>query len=123
MQKLARVLLSPIVLIPFLCVPAQGASLSGVVVEEGEPVVAAEVRLVDADSRVILRSVSTGAQGSFRFPVNPGIFELLVFKSEYADSWSRRIAVGEADVVRRIELVPRAFAEEEQTDTLDDCNP
>ena len=53
--------------------------MSGVVADEGELVAAAEVRLVDADSRVILG----------------------------------RISVGEADVVRRIELVPTAFPEDE----------
>ncbi len=92
-------------------------------VEEGEPVTAAEVKLVDAENHVILKEVSTGAEGSFRFTVKPAVFDILVFKSQYANSWIRGIVIGEADVFQQIELAPKAFVEDEDTATSDDCDP
>ncbi len=116
--------LSCLVFLLLVCqLPAHGATLSGAVTEQGEPVAEAEVKLVDADNRVILRSTSTRADGTFRFTVKPGTYDILVFKTQYANAWTRGITVGEADVARQIELTPKAFLENDDAGTSDDCDP
>ena len=116
--------LSCLVFLLLICqLTARGATLAGAVTEQGEPVTEAEVKLVDADNRVILRNTTTRADGTFRFTVKPGTYDILVFKSQYANAWSRGVTVGEADVARQIELTPKAFLENDEADTADDCDP
>ncbi len=123
MQNLPGRLFCLVFLVLAWHIPAHGATLSGVVTEEGEPVAEAEVKLVNADNRVILKNVSTGVEGSFRFTVKPGVFDILVFKAQYANAWTRGIMVGEADVFRQIDLIPKAFVGNEDSVTSDDCDP
>lgn len=92
--------------------PARAAAISGVVAEaEGEPVAKAEVMLMNADNRVILRKDYTDSRGAFRFAVKPGVFKIGAFKPTYSTAWIEGVAVRDADVSIRVELEPEAFVE------------
>lgn len=123
MRKVAGRIACVVLLMPVWLMSAYGATLSGTVTEEGEPIAEAEVKLVDAGNRVVVRNVSTDAQGSFRFNVKPGLYDILIFKSQYANTWAKGIRVGEANVYQSVELTPKAFVESEDAASADDCDP
>ncbi|RDH84166.1 MAG: hypothetical protein DIZ78_13075 [endosymbiont of Escarpia spicata] len=100
--------------------PALGLSLSGVVMDDEETVAGVEVMLTDASNNVVLDSVDTNRKGVFRFSVKPGIFNIGAFKNEYTVVWSRGVAVKDTDISIRIEITPKAFAEDPLS-TSDDC--
>ncbi|WP_029134798.1 carboxypeptidase-like regulatory domain-containing protein [Sedimenticola selenatireducens] len=102
--------------------PLQAATLSGVVADEDERLAKVEIILVDADSRITLGSVYTGADGQFRFTVERGKFDVGAFKSGYVSRWTRGIGVGADDVAIEIGLVNEAFAEDHSGSAEDDCN-
>lgn len=99
----------------------QGAVLSGVVVDVGEPVAKAEVMLVNGKNNAILDSAYTDAEGRFRFTVKPGVFNIGTFKSDHATAWRKGIVVQDVDVSVRIELTPNAFLEESSSLSEGDC--
>ena len=96
-------------------------TLSGIVVEEGKGINGAEVMLVDAKTSVLLSSKFSDKSGAFHFPVIPGLFDIGVFKSEYATVWTRGVEIKEIDAAIQVELVPSAFVEDAQEDS-DDCD-
>ena len=122
-QSLVRRLCCLVFVMLAVHIPAHGAMLAGIVTEEGEPVAEAEVKLVNSENRVVLRNVTTDAEGTFRFTVKPGVFDILVFKTQYANTWTKGISVGDGDVFQAIELIPKVFAGDEDTGTSDDCDP
>ncbi|MBL3527140.1 MAG: carboxypeptidase regulatory-like domain-containing protein [gamma proteobacterium endosymbiont of Lamellibrachia anaximandri] len=100
--------------------PVLGFTLSGVVMDDEETVADVEIMLTDASNNVVLDSVYTNRKGAFRFSVKPGIFNIGAFKNEYAVVWTRGVAVKETDLSIRIEITPKAFAEDPLS-TSDDC--
>lgn len=103
---------------------AHGATLAGVVADEGEIVVGAEVILVNASNNVLLGSTYTDRGGAFTFAVDPGIFNVGIFRAEYSTAWSKNVKVGDTDVLLQIELTPEAFSESSSSATSsssDDC--
>jgi len=80
----------------------------------------AEVSLVDAASHILQGNLFSGADGRFHFSVPAGRYHLSVAKEEYADGGARDIVVEQADVVQNIELLPKAFAEQETSS--EDCD-
>ncbi|WP_260292053.1 carboxypeptidase-like regulatory domain-containing protein [Sedimenticola hydrogenitrophicus] len=102
--------------------PLHAATLSGVVADGDERLAKVEIILVDADSRITLGSVYTGADGRFRFTVERGSFDLGAFKSGYVNRWTRGIGVGADDVAIKVQLVNEAFAEDQTGSAEDDCD-
>lgn len=92
-------------------VPAHAATITGIVSEENEPVEKAEIMLVNADTKGVIKRVYSTADGAFQFTVDPGRFNVGVFKSEYTTAWVKGITVQLDDVSIRVELVNEAFAE------------
>ena len=96
-------------------------TLSGIVTEEGKGVSGAEVLLVDEKTSILLASKFSDKSGAFLFPVIPGLFDIGVFKSDYATVWTRGVEIKEIDAAIQVELVPSAFVEGAQEDS-DDCD-
>ncbi len=109
-----------LLLLLFWLSPALGLTLSGVVMDDEETVADVEIMLTDASNNVVLDSVDTNRKGAFRFSVKPGIFNIGAFKNEYATVWTRGVAVTDTDISIRIEIMPKAFAEDPLS-TSDDC--
>ncbi len=63
--------------------------------------------LVDVGNRVVVGNVSADAQGSFRFNVKPGLYDILIFKRQYANTWTKGIRVGEVNVRHARSSLPR----------------
>lgn len=91
--------------------PAQAAIIVGTVAELGKSVTEAEITLVNADNSTIIKSVYSTADGSFRFTVKPGTYNVGVVKPGYVAVWNKGIAVNDSDVTLSIELVDKAFAD------------
>jgi hypothetical protein len=102
--------------------PLHAATLSGVVSDGDERLAKVEIILVDADSRITLGSVYTGADGRFRFTVERGSFDVGAFKSGYSSRWTRKVRVGADDVSIGVELENEAFAEDHSGSAEDDCD-
>lgn len=96
-------------------------SISGIVLDESDPVPMAEVMLVNADSNVLISSTVTNNNGGYRFIVKPGIYKLRLFKEDYASKWVENVSVSGEDVVRNIEITPAAFVSEQPAEASDDC--
>lgn len=94
-----------------LATQAQAATLSGVAEEQGQAVAEAEIMLVNADTSQLLKSIYSAADGSFRFTVAPGTYNLGAQKSGYTLVWKKGITVGASDVTLRIEMLDKAFAD------------
>ena len=75
--------------------------------------------LVNAVNSVRLSSMYTDKHGSFRFPVEQGVFDIGAFKVEYAPVWTRGVEVIQSDVSVEIELVPAAFVDDYVEDSGD----
>ena len=102
---------------------ANAATLSGIVMEEKEAVADAEIVLINAESRIILKKTLSGADGRFSFSVEPGRFNIEASKPDYTDGWSRGVVVSDSDVAVQIKVMNRAFAEENTaTKGSDDCD-
>lgn len=102
---------------------AHAATLSGIVMEEEEAVADAEIVLINAESRIILKKTLSGADGSFSFSVTPGSFNIEASKPDYTDGWSRGVVVSDSDVAVQIKVMNKAFAEENTaTKGSDDCD-
>lgn len=93
--------------------------LAGAVVEAGQPVATAELRLIDAESRVVVDEGITGADGEFQFEVAPGRYDLGVFKADYATMWQRGLQASQDRLDLRIELTPAAFVDGASTSSGD----
>ena len=90
--------------------PAHAATLGGIVAEQGTPIAEAEIILVNADSSQIIKSIYSAADGSFRFTVAPGTYNVGAQKSGYTLLWHKGIAVGDGEVNLRIEMIDKNFA-------------
>lgn len=102
-------------------VPAQAATIDGIVAEQGKPVADAELMLVNADTSQIIKSLYSAADGRFRFSVKPGNYNVGALKSGYTMVWNKGIAIKHSDITLSIELVDQAFADGPLKTTSGDC--
>jgi uncharacterized membrane protein len=100
----------------------QAASLSGVVLDEGEPVAMAEVILVDARNRAVLNEAFTNGQGHFRFAVQDGTYSLRISKEGYAFKTVKHLQLAGKDMSIKVELTLAAFADDASSGASDDCD-
>jgi hypothetical protein len=100
----------------------QAASLSGVVLDEGEPIPMAEVILVHAGKHAVLNEALTNAQGRFRFAVADGRYSLRIAKAGYAFKTVKDLQVKGKDLSVQVELMLAAFADDAPTGASDDCD-
>ena len=103
-------------------IPGYGFMLSGLVSEADEPVDNAEILLINAKNRVVLKSDYTDPNGAFRFSVKPGVYNVATYKADYATVKKKGVIVRDKDVVIRIELVPKAFVEDAEPNPEEDCD-
>jgi len=101
--------------------PGQAATLAGVVAEQGTLVAEAEVLLVNADTRAIIKSIYSAADGSFRFTVTQGTYNIGAQKPGYTLVWHKGIVVGDGDVNLHIEMIDKNFADGPPKAVSSDC--
>lgn len=106
----------------FLSNAACAADLSGVVSDEGEQVVMAEVILADAKTRIVVGSRLSDKHGRFNFTVPAGIYNLIISKRDYAMVSLKEISIKDDSVTQHIELTPIEFAEGGLKSSSDDCD-
>lgn len=117
---MSKQLLIPLFL--FVCFSTQAATISGLVMDEGEPVVMASVMLVDSNNNVILKQTATDKKGFYTFSVNSGNYKIGVFASNYADMWIKNIFINNANTEVDIQLTPRDFVDNAAPSSSDDCD-
>lgn len=105
-----------------LAAQAQAATLAGVTEEQGQAIAEAEIMLVNADTSQIIKSIYSAADGSFRFTVAPGTYNIGARKAGYIPVWHKGIAIGDNDMSLRIEMVDKNFADSPAQATDGDCD-
>jgi hypothetical protein len=94
------------------------ATLAGEVRDGATHLRDVEVMLVSGGNGVVVERSYTDDSGRFSFTVEEGAYHIGAFKHEYSNAWQRDLSVGNRDFTIRIEMEPKALADDF---SADDC--
>ena len=89
------------------------------VTDENEPVVMAEIILINSTTRNPINSDFTNKSGVYRYSVKPGIYDVIVSKETFSNVTIKNIDINKSNVKKNVALIPAAFSKEE--DSSDEC--
>ena len=101
--------------------PAIAATISGVVHDEGEAVVAS-VKLINAENSVVVKSVRSDNLGNYQITAIKGRYKIGAFANNFSTVWIKDIVLEEKDLEIDIQMTPTAFVDDEAVPDSDECD-